>query len=124
VTGLSTIAILERTLTVPCGDVLASGQNYVELIADQFIAIKGLETPAGFSITHVPSGQNGAALIKLIETAAEEVELINFIFHGVGGDYLAVSQEAHKELLAYLNKNSDRYWVDTYLNIMQARGVK
>ena len=58
----------------------------------------------------------------MVESAGTDVKLINLIFHGIGGDHLAVSNDAHDELLAYLASNSDKYWVDTYLNIMKARG--
>jgi hypothetical protein len=45
--------------------------------------------------------------------------MANFTFHGIGGDYLAVSDQAHAELLAYLAEHQDIYWVDTFLNIMK-----
>ena len=34
------------------------------------------------------------------------------------GDYLAVSADAHAELVRFLAANADTYWVDTYENIM------
>ena len=45
--------------------------------------------------------------------------MVNFTFHGVGGDHLSVSAEAHGQLLAYLAANRDIYWTDTFLNIIQ-----
>jgi hypothetical protein len=110
----------QRTLTLPCGDVLAGGENFVELIAQEFVAIKSLEKPNGFSITHVPVGLSGQQLINLLTTSKDSTRLINLIFHGIGGDYLSVSKDAHNELLAYLANNKDKYWVESYLNIMSA----
>ena len=40
-------------------------------------------------------------------------------FHGVGGDYLAVSREAHDQLLAHLAANRQIYWTDTFVSIMK-----
>ena len=111
----------QRTLTLPCGDTLAGGESFVELIAQEFVAIKTLETPKGFSITHVPVNLTGEQLIALLTPVDESTRLINLIFHGVGGDYLSVSKDAHAQLLAFLANNQDQYWVDSYLNIMNAK---
>jgi hypothetical protein len=45
--------------------------------------------------------------------------MVNFTFHGIGGDYLSVSSEAHEELVKYLAEHRKEYWTDTFLNIMQ-----
>jgi hypothetical protein len=45
--------------------------------------------------------------------------MANFTFHGIGGDYLSVSNEAHEELLHYLASHQDVYWVGTFLDIMK-----
>ena len=49
----------------------------------------------------------------------QQRKLVNIIFHGVGGDYLTISNDAHKELLDFLDQHRDDYWVDSYINIMQ-----
>jgi peptidoglycan hydrolase-like amidase len=41
------------------------------------------------------------------------------MFHSVGGGYLNVSKEAHRELLAYLKSNEDVIWTDTFMNVMK-----
>ena len=66
-----------------------------------------------------PVGLSGEQLIELAREAAEKGTMANFTFHGIGGDYLAVSTEAHEQLLQYLAENNDVYWVDTFLNIMK-----
>jgi hypothetical protein len=43
--------------------------------------------------------------------------MVNFTFHGVGGDHLSISSQAHKSLLTFLAKNKNDYWVDTFRNI-------
>lgn len=111
----------ERTLTPPCIETKTSDGDYLPLVRDQFVAIKGSEQnlPAGFTSYLLPDGQSGKDLIAFVKDAAKRGGMANIIFHGVGGDHLAVSSKAHEELLAFLAKNRDVYWTDTYLNIMK-----
>jgi len=41
--------------------------------------------------------------------------MINLTFHGIGGDYITTSTQAHEQLLAYLAAHRDAYWTDTFL---------
>ena len=116
-----------RSFTVPCGDVLASGENYIKLIQSEFMAIKLGEGAVvddmwaldPFAVpVEAPVGLSGAQLIERVEQAARQGTMVNFTFHGIGGDYLSVSTAAHEELLDYLSAHADVYWVDTFVNIM------
>jgi len=116
----------ERTMTVPCGDVMAEGVNYVALVAPAFVAIKlgeGGVVPDMATLdlravpVEAPVGASAAQLIAQVEEAARRGTMVNFTFHGVGGDYLSVSSEAHAALLDYLAKHKDVYWVDTFRNL-------
>lgn len=118
----------ERTFAAPCGDLKAAGEEYLPAIRPEFIAIKSLfggiatdmKTQDPYSVSAaVPSNVTGKQLIAMARDAADRGTMINFTFHGVGGDYLAVSNEAHEELLAYLAANRRVYWTDTFLNIMK-----
>ena len=111
----------ERTLTPPCGDVLVSGENYIPAVQELFIAIKGFESQDPDRVrSWGVVGASGSEMIARIEAeAASGTRLLNIIFHGVGGDYLVVSAEAHEQLLQYLAANRDIYWVDSYINIMK-----
>jgi peptidoglycan/xylan/chitin deacetylase (PgdA/CDA1 family) len=118
----------ERTMTVPCGDVMAEGRNYIEQLESEFVAIKlgnAAVTPdmhalAPYAVTvEAPTEVTGAQLIARVQEAAAKGTMVNFTFHGIGGDYLTVSNEAHGELLDYLAAHRDTYWVDTFLNIMK-----
>jgi hypothetical protein len=40
------------------------------------------------------------------------------VFHGVGGDYLSVSAEAHRQLLDYLAARRDQIWIAPYSEVM------
>ncbi len=118
----------ERTYTAPCGDLKANGVNYIELIEKSFVGIKTSGTgvtpdmaaldPSDVGTT-APAGVTGEALIAIVEAAAAKGTMANITFHGVGGDYLTVSKEAHEELLAHLADHPDKYWVDSFLNIMK-----
>ncbi len=67
----------------------------------------------------VVSDTTGVQLIALVERAAAAGTMVNITFHGVGGDYLAVSRQAHEELLHHLASHRAIYWTDTFVNIMQ-----
>jgi len=118
----------ERTFTAPCGDLLAGGENYLGLIKGDFVAIKS--APGGFVVdmgtldpyavsVAAPSDVTGAQLIDLVQRAARAGTMVNITFHGIGGDYLSVSRQAHDELLNHLAAHRDLYWTDTFINIMQ-----
>lgn len=118
----------ERTMTVPCGEVMAADGNYVGQVVGEFVAIKlgsGGVTPDMWKLdTHAvtvdtPAGVSGNQLIARVEEAAKQGTMVNFTFHGIGGDHLAVSSQAHEELLAYLAAHRDLYWVATFLDIMK-----
>lgn len=127
-----------RTMTVPCGDAMASDGNYIDLVEPAFVAIKlgnGAVTPDMATLdphavtVEAPEGVTGAQLIARVEEAGRRGTMVNFTFHGIGGDYLIVSNAAHEELLAWLDANRDRYWTGTFLELMtwvraqQARAV-
>lgn len=118
----------ERTFTVPCGDRLAAGKDYVQGLHDHFLAIKsgdgGVVTDMhdldvyAVGVT-APSDVTGAQLIALVEQARARGTMINFTFHGIGGDYLSVASPAHEQLLAWLAAHRDEVWTDTFLNLMR-----
>lgn len=113
----------ERTFTPPCNDVIINGESYLPLIAPYFVAIKFHEQlGSGFVSTFAPQAQPDQGL-SLVERVAKEADngtrLLNIVFHGIGGDYLTVSNEEHNALLSYLHENRKKYWVDSYINIMQ-----
>lgn len=118
----------QRTFTAPCGDLLAGGENYVGLIKGDFVAIKSaaggvvadMATLDPYAVgVDAPSGVTGAQLIDLVQRAARAGTMVNITFHGIGGDYLSVSKQAHEELLNHLATHRSVYWTDTFINIMQ-----
>jgi peptidoglycan/xylan/chitin deacetylase (PgdA/CDA1 family) len=109
----------QRTYTVPCGDTLIAGENYLNNASELFVAIKGQGVEKGFSVLWAPSDVSGEQLLEYLNNVPENVSLVNILFHGVGGDYLSVSTQAHVQLLDYLAQHQETYYVDSYINIMQ-----
>jgi len=111
----------ERTYTPPCGDIVVSGESYLPSIRDLFVSIKGFEeVEQGFAETWGLAGVSGQIIVNRVRSEeAKGTKLINIIFHGIGGDYLTTSSEAHDHLLEYLAKNQEIYWIDSYINIMK-----
>ncbi len=118
----------ERTFTAPCVDKNAGGQNYIDAVKSEFVAIKlesGGVTPDMHKLdpyavgVAFPANVTGQQLIDIVKEAAAKGTMANFTFHGVGGDHLSVSTEAHEELLKYLAANKNTYWVDTFVNQMK-----
>ena len=122
----------ERTFTSPCGDRIATDGEYVDGLRDLFV---GMKVAAGahearsmadfdrYAVPiHAPSDVTGAQLIAQVEEAGRRGTLASFTFHGIGGDHLSVSVQAHEELLAWLDAHRDRYWVAPFVDI--ARWVR
>lgn len=116
-----------RTYTAPCTDALAQGQPYLPLLAGDFVAMKThvggvINNMQTLDLQHVPvltpSNVSGAELIALVKQAGAAGGMINFTFHGVGGDHLAVSREAHQQLIDFLAANP-QYWTTTFIEQMQ-----
>lgn len=114
----------ERTFDPSCEDRLISGKNYSQEVADLFVAIQGNEKKDKHLYAVVSlHDQSGEELVDLVEKErAKGTEVLTLVIHGVGGDYLSISAKAHAYLLNYLAKNQANYWLDSYLNIMKARG--
>lgn len=118
-----------RTYTPPCGDISVGEADYLSPVKSLFIGAKtigaGGVTPSmdnfdPHAVTvAVPTEVTGEELIAVVEEAARRGTMANFTFHGVGGDYLSVSLEAHDALLEHLAAHPERYWVDSFYNIME-----
>lgn len=110
----------ERTYTPPCLDSDVADGNYLKVVAKEFVAIKTAEGfPEGFAVLVMPDGQSGKELIEFVKTSAKSAKLVHVLFHGVGGDHMAVTPAAHEELVKYLAENKKDYWTDTYISIMK-----
>ncbi len=117
----------QRTFTAPCTDQLAAGTPYLPMLTQDFVAMK---TTVGGVVADMqrlnihavpviaPSDVTGAQLIASVKEAGTKGTMVNFTFHGIGGDHLQISAAAHAELLQFLAAHKDEYWTDTFLNLM------
>lgn len=115
-----------RTFTLPCTDNIVEGKDLLPEIAPYFVGIKSHIGVIPSSMKYfnpmdapviAPSGVTGQELIEQVKLAAQHNSIVSFTFHGIGADHLAISIDAHQQLLDYLAKNRAIYWVDTYRNI-------
>lgn len=118
----------EFTFTAPCGDSKAADGDYIPGLHERFLGIKlgaGAVLPDMYSLDRMavpifaPNGHTGEELIALVEAAGRRGTMVNFTFHGIGGDHLAVSTEAHDTLLAFLAANREIYWTATFREQMR-----
>lgn len=117
----------ERTYGYTCSDFKASQQSFVDTIRTMFTAARsdGLipstieEVDPYFAPSWGVSDPTGEQLIAYVKEAQQKGTIAIFMFHSVGGGYLNVSAEAHKELLNYLKSNDKAIWTDTFINVMK-----
>jgi peptidoglycan/xylan/chitin deacetylase (PgdA/CDA1 family) len=109
-----------ETFAYPCGDdyVGQAKVNYRPLVNRLFKAARnawgGVADPSTVDLGAVPTvnGMADAASLKHdAELAMGQGGWAVYLFHGVGGEYLSVSLEAHQALLDYLKSSKDLVWV-------------
>lgn len=115
-------------MATPCGQSTAGGVDYLEALraAGLVTYVRGVSTePADLSAEvasldrmHVPAKAfdadvTGAELIAWVEQAVEGGGMTVLLFHGVGGEHLPVSAEAHAELLDWLAAHRGQVWTTT-----------
>jgi peptidoglycan/xylan/chitin deacetylase (PgdA/CDA1 family) len=121
-----------RTFSVPCSQMLVGGADYTRDLRQSKL-VKYARTggdawnsvvtePASLDVFQVPSygpvNKPGAAeLIAYVERVRAARGLGVLQFHGVGGDYLEVTAEAHAALLNHLRQSPD-VWVGTFQEVM------
>jgi len=115
-----------RTFTVPCLDIMVENTNYVDLVAPLFVGIKYsagsiLQSKSALNMLKMPaifpSDVSSDVLINYVKEAKRKGTMVNFTFHGIGAEYLSITNKVHEELLVYLAENKQYYWVDTFRNI-------
>ena len=89
----------------------------------KYVRAAGPPTADGHDPFNVPSmffpdTVTGAELIAFVEATVRRGGLGVMGFHGVGGDYLTVSSDAHQQLVQYLKSHQDAIWVATFREAM------
>jgi peptidoglycan/xylan/chitin deacetylase (PgdA/CDA1 family) len=114
------------TFAYPCGAtwIGAARDSYVPLVERRFIAARGvspgLVDPATETFQSTPAisaDKRADGLVGLVEEASRRAGWLVIVFHGVGGDYLSVSAEAHEALLGYLDARRSDIWTETFASV-------
>ena len=116
-----------RTLAYNCCDTTAAGESYVDAIRPLFLAARAGEDRIAADVGTldpmlVPSWAatdvTGAQLIAFAQKALDAGGLAVFQFHGIGGQWISVSREAHRELVDWLAAHRPTVWTDTFRRVM------
>lgn len=117
----------EHTFATPCGQHMAGGEDYLPALRTSGLTKyvraasdpgTGVLDPFDVPSTFFPDTTTGTQLIAYVEKVRTAGGLGVMGFHGVGGDYLTVSAEAHKELIEYLKAHKDEIWVAPFGEVM------
>jgi peptidoglycan/xylan/chitin deacetylase (PgdA/CDA1 family) len=116
----------EHAFATPCGHTTAGGQDYitplrasglVTFIRDPSVMPASVHGPKIMGNGFV--GTSGADMIAWVKQVESAGALGVVVFHGVGGDYLSVTAEAHQQLLEYLATHRNSIWTARYSEAMK-----
>lgn len=121
-----------RTYATPCGRPLASGRDYIDAlktagtiryVRDPIFDAAVIADPRKLDPWHVPSRafderHSAADLIGYTQEIERSGGMGVVLFHGVGGDWLAVSNPVHREYLAYLKRREKQLWTAPFQTVM------
>ena len=119
--------LAEHTFATPCGQTVVGGEDYIAALRSSGLVkyvraagppIADGRDPFNVPSTFFPDTVTGAELIAFVEATSKRGGLGVMGFHGVGGDYLTVSADAHRQLVQYLKAHQDTIWVATFRQAM------
>lgn len=113
-----------HAFATPCGQNLAGGEDYLGPLQEARRAshIRDHRTmPKSVMYTSFVE-KTGAEMIRWVEDVRRAGSAGVIVFHGVGGDYLNVSADAHQQLVAYLKAHQREIWTATFSDVMSAAG--
>ncbi|WP_020526625.1 polysaccharide deacetylase family protein [Flexithrix dorotheae] len=122
----------KRSFAFPCNNTTVGGESYLEdleksgLISfargggDNTSIITNVANLDPFHVPSwpVPEGSNGATLITHGEKILASEGFGIYQFHGIGGQWISISDAAHISFLTWLKANEDQIWVGTFSEIM------
>ena len=121
-----------RTYAYPCSEIIVGSKDYTDTLKLSklvtYARIGGNENSvitdfSSLDPLKVPSyallnKQDADALISFVKKVQQQGGMGVLMFHGVGGDYLEVSAEAHEKLLQYLSANKEEVWTGTFQEVL------
>lgn len=118
-----------RTMSLPCSVALAGGADYTGALRTSGI-IRYVRTGGGGFVSDpamidpflvpsrsFPDSVTADQLIAFVKDVQAKGGMGVFMFHGVGGDYLVNSAEAHQGLMTYLKAHPE-IWVAPFQTVM------
>lgn len=120
-----------RTYAQPCAQTIVGGVDYTEAlrrsglikyarmgggpnaIITNFAGLDPLLVPSYGFLDH----PTAPTLVAYVKRVADSGGMGVLMFHGVGGDYLEVTADTHKEVLRYLHEHPE-IWVGTFQQVM------
>jgi peptidoglycan-N-acetylglucosamine deacetylase len=116
----------KRTYGYTCNDCNVGGINFTDSLKSICIAARKdgpiPETMNGYNIFRAPSwcvnNNSGSEMIQYINNARDKGTIAIFMFHSVGGGYLNVDSEQHRQLLEYISKNKQDFYCATFMEVM------
>ena len=122
---------VNQSYAYPCTELKVGGVNYVDSLRKSGLVkyariggdknavitdFKNLD-PLLVPAWGVGAGSNGDQLVAFAQKTLQSGGMGVFMFHGVGGDYLITSAEAHQQLVNYLKQHPE-IWVATFEQAM------
>jgi hypothetical protein len=115
----------KHAFATPCGQTTVGGHDYIRPLQAaglaSYIRDESTLTAGGAGPKIVTTGfvgSSGADMIAWVEQVEKAGELGIVVFHGVGGDYLSVSADAHQQLLDYLAMHRATIWIPSFSEAM------
>ena len=111
-----------HAFATPCGQNIVGGQDYLAALRQARLAshIRDARTmPSSVRYTSFTE-TSGMDMILWVEDVRRAGAAGVIVFHGVGGDYLSVSGEAHRELVEHLKARRNEIWTATFSEVMEA----
>lgn len=126
-------------MATPCGQSAAGGVDYLEALrtAGLVTYVRGVFVQpeelraevASMDRMRIPArgfdaDVTGAELIAWVQQAVDGGGMAVLLFHGVAGEHLPVSAEAHTELLDWLAAHRDTVWTTTLQEALDHAGAR
>jgi hypothetical protein len=111
-----------HAFATPCEQNEAGGRDYLAPLEQAHIAsyVRDHRTMPKSVLYTSFRETSGTDMIRWVEDVRRAGAAGVVVFHGVGGDYLSVSGDAHQQLVAYLKGQDREIWIATFSEIMEA----
>jgi polysaccharide deacetylase len=112
-----------HSFATPCDQHIVGGEDYLGPMQKNHLAtfIRDQRTMPMKTVMYTGFvDKSGSDMIAWVEGVMREGKAGVIVFHGVGGDYLNVSGDAHRQLVEYLKAHKQEIWTTTFSNVMAA----